>query len=111
MHINTPPTAAIRTNDNTPNDDDGYAMPTATQFHQLNLSDGLSGKIMTTIVECTVRESARNGVNINRRKRKETAQAVIYSKAKRFSGGGQHVAVGQHLLGTNSVEGHRRTQE
>ena len=64
-----------------------------------------------TIVECTVRESARNGVNINRRKRKETAQAVIYSKAKRFSGGGQHVAVGQHLLGTNSVEGHRRTQE
>ena len=28
--INTPPTAAIETNDNAPNDDDGYAMPTAT---------------------------------------------------------------------------------
>jgi hypothetical protein len=45
MHINTPPTAAIRTNDNTPNDDDGYAMPTAAQIQQLNLSDSLSEKI------------------------------------------------------------------
>jgi hypothetical protein len=30
--INTPPTAAIETYDNAPNDDDGYAMPTATQI-------------------------------------------------------------------------------
>ena len=42
--IKTPPTAAIETNDNTPNDDDGYAIPTATQIQQVNLSDGLIGK-------------------------------------------------------------------
>ena len=55
---------------------------------------------MTTIVECTVRKNARNGVNIkeNRRKRKGTAHAVIDSKEKRHSGG-QHNAVGQHYLG------------
>jgi hypothetical protein len=75
-------------------------MPTATQIQQLNLSDGLSGKIMTTIVECTVCKNACNGVNIeeNRHKQKETAQAAIDSKGKRYSGG-QHVAVGQHYLG------------
>ena len=55
---------------------------------------------MTTIVECTVRKNACNGVNIeeNRRKQKETAQAAIDSKAKRYSGG-QHVAAGHHYLG------------
>jgi hypothetical protein len=70
-------------------------LPNATQIQQLNLSDaGLSENIMTTIVKCTVRINACNGVNIeeNRRKGKETAQAAIDSKAKRYSGG-HHFAV------------------
>jgi hypothetical protein len=98
--INTTPNAAIETNDNTPNDDVVHAMPTAKQIQQLNLSDGLSGIIMTSIIECTVRENARNGVNIeaNRLRRLETAQVAIDSKGKRYSAG-QHVAVGQHYLG------------
>ncbi len=42
--INTPLTAATKTNNSsTLNDDDGYAMPTATHIQQLNLSDGLLG--------------------------------------------------------------------
>jgi hypothetical protein len=40
-----PPTASIETSNNAPNDDDGYAMPPATQIQQLNLSDGVSGKL------------------------------------------------------------------
>ena len=49
---------------------------------------------MTTIVRYTVCKNARHGVNIeeNRRQQKETAQAAIDSKAKRYSGG-QHVEV------------------
>ena len=95
--INTPE-AAIKTNDSTPND--GYAMPTATQIQQLNLSDGLSGIIMTSIIECTIGENALNGVNIeeNRLKQLATAQATIDSKGKRYNAG-QHVAVGQHCMG------------
>jgi hypothetical protein len=94
------PTARIETNDNTPNDHDDHAMPSAELIQQLNLSDGLSGIIMTSIVECTIRENARHGVNIeeNRRKRQETAQLVQESKGKRYSAG-QHVAIGQHYLG------------
>ena len=93
------PAARIEANDNTPNDDD-HAMPSAELIQQLNLSDGLSGIIMTSIVECTIRENARHGVNIeeNRRKRQETAQLVQESKGKRYSAG-QHVAIGQHYLG------------
>ena len=97
--INSTPAARIETNDKTP-DEDGYAIPSAKHVQQLNLSDGLSEIIMTSIFECTVREHVRHGVDIeeNRRKQQETAQVVQDLKeAKRYSAG-QHVAVGQHYL-------------
>ena len=98
--INTP-AAKTETNDSTPNDD-GYAMPSsAEQIQQLNLSDGLSGIIVTSISECTVLKNALHaGVNMkeNRLKQQETAQVVQDLKAKRYIAG-QHDAVGQHCLG------------
>ena len=92
--------ARIETKNNTPNGDDS-AMPSAELIQQLNLSDGLSGIIMTSIIECTARENPRHyGVNIeeNRRKQQEPAHVVQDLKGKRYSTG-QHVAIGKHYLG------------
>ncbi len=70
----------------------------------LNLSEGLAGTLMDSLMETRVRADARNGVNLeqNRLKRKETALEAIASKNKRYSAG-LHVSAGQYSLGPQLV--------
>jgi hypothetical protein len=55
----------------------------------LNLSQGLAGTLIDSIIETRNREDARNGVNVeeNRRKRKEKALDDQRLKARRFGSG------------------------
>ncbi len=65
----------------------------------LNLSKGVAGSLVDSIVEVRNRDDARNGNNLqeNRRKTKQTAQDAI-DAMKRYSAG-LHVASGRYLLG------------
>ncbi|KAI2493466.1 hypothetical protein MHU86_21084 [Fragilaria crotonensis] len=71
---------------NAPN---GDVISALDQDVQLNLSQGLSGKYMDTILESRIREDARNGVNLeeNRQKRIDSAEENINSKKKRYTAG------------------------
>ncbi|KAI2492614.1 hypothetical protein MHU86_21928 [Fragilaria crotonensis] len=72
---------------------------------QLNLSRGLAGTIMTSLLEYKVRDDARNGINFeeNMLKRVETAQETIKSKSKRYSAG-LHVAAQRFMLGPEVLD-------
>jgi hypothetical protein len=70
----------------------------------LNLSQGLTGSLIHSIIETRNRDDARNGVNVekNQRKRKEKAFEDQRLKARRFGSGHLHsegnCAVGTYLL-------------
>jgi hypothetical protein len=66
----------------------------------LNLTRGLAGTLIDSIVELRIRDDARNGVNLeeNRRKRKQTAELALNNTKKRYTAG-IHVAAGRFLLG------------
>jgi hypothetical protein len=66
----------------------------------LNLTRGLAGTLIDSIVELRMRDDARNGVNLeeNRRKRKQTAELALNNSKKRYTAG-IHVAAGRFLLG------------
>ncbi|KAI2497276.1 hypothetical protein MHU86_17240 [Fragilaria crotonensis] len=76
------------------------ALQSVVVAEQLNLSRGLAGTIMTSLLEYKVRDDARNGINFeeNMLKRVETAQETIKSKSKRYSAG-LHVAAQRFMLG------------
>jgi hypothetical protein len=69
----------------------------------LNLSKGVAGSLVDSIVEVRNRDDARNGNNLqeNRRKTKQTAQDAI-DAMKRYSAG-LHVASGRYLLGPQEL--------
>ena len=66
----------------------------------LNLSKGLAGSLIDTIIETRARDDARNGINLeeNRRKRVETAKQVIAAKKKRYTAG-LHVSSQRYMTG------------
>jgi hypothetical protein len=72
---------------------------------QLNLSQGLAGTIMTSLLEYKVRDDARNGINFeeNMRKRVETAQETIRARTKRY-GAGLHVSAQRFMLGPEVLD-------
>jgi hypothetical protein len=82
--------------------------------HELKFSQGLSGKLMDSILETRIREHARNGVNLedNRRKRVQTAVDAINSKKKRYTAG-LHASAGQFALGPDVLRNiqERRQQQ
>ena len=71
----------------------------------LNLSKGLSGSLINTILETRARKNARNGINMeeNRRKRVETAKQVIAAKKKRYTAG-LHVSGQRYLTGPEVLD-------
>jgi hypothetical protein len=75
---------------NTPN---GDVISALDQVVQLNLSKGLSGKLMDTIPESRICEDARNGVNLeeNRQKRIDSAEENINSKKNDTPLGSMHL--------------------
>ena len=79
---------------------------------ELNLSQGLAGSLIDTILETRIREDARNGVNReeNRRKRVETALEVISAKKKRYSAG-LHVSAQRYLLGPDVLDDQEARQQ
>jgi hypothetical protein len=81
------------------------ALQSVVVAEQLNLSRGLAGTIMTSLLEYKVRDDARNGINFeeNMLKRVETAQETIKSKSKRYSAG-LHVAAQRFMLGPEVLD-------
>jgi hypothetical protein len=81
----------------------------------LNLSQGLAGTLIDSIIETRNREDARNGVNVeeNRRKRKEKALEDQRLKTRRF-GSGHLYAEGQCAMGPDvlrRIEDRERLRE
>jgi hypothetical protein len=82
--------------------------------HELKFSQGLSGKLMDSILETRIREDTRNGVNLEdkRRKRVQTVVDAINSKKKRYTAG-LHASAGQFALGPDVLRNiqERRQQQ
>ena len=72
---------------------------------QLNLSNGLAGSLIDTILDSRLRQDARNGVDREERKRKqiEKAKEIIAAKKKRYSAG-LHVLSNQFRIGPNVLK-------
>ncbi len=88
--------------------------PDSSFAEQLNLSKGLSGSLIGTILDTVRREDARNGINRDeiRRKQVEKLQQIIDSKSKRYSAG-IHVGANRYLLGPDTrdnIEARHRNQ-
>jgi hypothetical protein len=88
----------------------GEAIPSEPSWHhvpaaELNLSQGLAGSLIDSILETRIRDDARNGVNRkdNRRKRVETAVDVINARKKRYSAC-LHVSAQRYLLGPDVID-------
>ena len=66
----------------------------------LNLSKGLSGTLINSIIETRAGDDARNGINLeeNRRKRVETLKQLIAAKKKRYTAG-LHVSAQRFITG------------
>jgi hypothetical protein len=81
------------------------ASQSALVAEQLNLSQGLAGTLMTSLLEYKVRDDARNGINFeeNMQKRVETARETIKARTKRYSAG-QHVAAKRYMLGPEVLD-------
>ena len=79
---------------------------------ELNLSKGLAGSLIDSILETRIRDDARNGVNReeNRRKRVETALDIINAKKKRYSAG-LHVSAQRYLLGPEVLDDQEARQQ
>ena len=79
---------------------------------QLNLSQGLAGSLIDTILETRIREDARNGVNHedNRRKRAQTALDVINAKKKRYTAG-LLVTAKKYMLGPDVLQNLEERQQ
>ena len=94
----------------------GEAIPSERSQHvpaaELNLSQGLAGSLIDSILETRIRDDARNGVNReeNRRKRVETALDVINAKKKRYSAG-LHVSAQRYLLGPDVLDDQEARQQ
>jgi hypothetical protein len=90
-------------------DSRGEAIPSEPSQHvpaaELNLSQGLAGSLIDSILEARICDDARNGVNRkeNRLKRVETALEVINAKKKRYSAG-LHVSAQRYLLGPDVLD-------
>jgi hypothetical protein len=69
---------------------------------QLNLTHGLAGSLIDSIVVTRLRDEARNGINREeiRQKKIATAKEVIAAKKKRYTAG-MHAAAEQFSLGTD----------
>ena len=73
---------------------------------QLNLSRGLAGTIMTSLLEYKVRDDARNCINFeeNMRKRVETAQETPIRARTKRCGAGLHVSAQRFMLGPEVLD-------
>jgi hypothetical protein len=71
----------------------------------LNLSKGLAGSLIDSIVAARIRDDARNGVNLeeNRLKRVQNALEAIGSNKRRYTAG-LHVSAGRFMLSTDVLE-------
>jgi hypothetical protein len=71
----------------------------------LNLSQGLAGSLIDSIVAARIRDDARNGVNLeeNRLKRVQNALEAIGSNKRRYTAG-LHVSAGRFMLSTDVLE-------
>ncbi len=84
-------------------------------LNQLNLTRGLAGSLIASIVDVVIRDDARNGVNRDeiRQKRIASAKEVLASKRQKYSAG-PHAASGQFIVGPDvldNFEERERAQE
>jgi hypothetical protein len=82
---------------------------------QLNLSKGLSGSLINSILETRACDDARNGINLeeNRLKRIESSLQAIAAKKKRYTAG-LHVSAQRYMISPlvlDDMEGRERQKE
>ena len=66
---------------------------------KLDLTLGLAGTLVDTIVQTRIRDDARNGVNLEEKQQKRVQSTLnVISSRKRYTAG-LHVAAGRYLLG------------
>ena len=86
-------------------DNSGHQLLTQEEQQELNLSRGLAGTLIDTILETRLREDARNGVNREeiRRKKKQSAIEAINAGKKRYSAG-LHATAQRYMLGPDVLD-------
>ena len=74
-------------------------------LNKLNLTRGLAGSLIASIVDVVIRDDARNGVNRDeiRQKRIASAKEVLASKRQKYSAG-PHAASGQFIVGPDVLD-------
>jgi hypothetical protein len=65
---------------------------------KLNLTLGLAGALVDTIVQTRIRDDARNGVNLEEKQQKRVQSALDAISSKKWYTAGLHVAAGRYLL-------------
>jgi hypothetical protein len=66
---------------------------------ELNLTSGLAGALVDTIVQTRIRDDARNGMNLEAKQQKRVQSALDAISSKKRYTAGLHVAAGRYLMG------------